>query len=369
MDFHLLRHLASGAFRFDRSKSALARMGVSLALIPVFVVLLLINNSCMLLDQLIFPSYKQIQVNRPLFIVSLPRTSTTFLFHSLAKHQRFTALKLWEILLAPSIIQKKALLLFHQLGRPLGNPIKKLMLRVEQEIMGWFKRVHYLGLLLPEEDELGLIWTLNSAYFWFFIPHSKYSRAYLDFDNAISDKAKGRILNHYHRLVQRHLYVFSTNKDIRLLSKNPFFIPKLNHLTLKYPNAQFLTINREPKPLISSILALNNVIVDSLHSRVNKRKIQMDTVQTMCDWQKELVFQIQNASSETWLRLQFKTIIDPAFQMEINAKLCDFLSLEPAPILKHTLTNKHKSNLLPVEIDQDTIQYIEHHFITKNQGT
>lgn len=365
---YLLRDLIFGAFRFDRSESTLARLGVSLVLIPLYTGLFLLNNSCMLLDRLFFPSFRKVQVDRPLFIISLPRTSTTFLFHALAAHQHFTALKLWEILFAPSIIQKKALRFFQQLGQPIGNPVKKLILKAEQAIMGWFKRVHYLGLELPEEDELALIWTLDSAYFWFFIPHSKRSRAYLNFNQAFPEQTKQRIIRHYHLLVQRHLYVYGANEGIRFLSKNPFFISKADYLAQKYPNAQFMTITRDPKPLISSILALNNTIIESLHSKVNKREIQADTVSTMCEWQKELVLRIQKASRETWLSLQFKKLIDPAFQEEINATLCDFLHLEPTKLLKHQENNKHKSNLIPVEIDQETIQYIKHNFITLNQG-
>ena len=77
-------------------------------LLPLFVFLLITNNLALIIDWILFPRFKKQVIKNPIFIASLPRTGTTNLLHSLTSIDTpFTAMSLWEIILAPSIIQKK----------------------------------------------------------------------------------------------------------------------------------------------------------------------------------------------------------------------------------------------------------------------
>ena len=110
MDYSLTIKLAFSLFSFDSGNMRyfnVRRILISLLLVPVFILCFFINRFFLLLDHVFFPSFKRQIIRNPVFIVAAPRSGTTYLFHTLAKDQTtFTAFKLWEIILAPSIIQK-----------------------------------------------------------------------------------------------------------------------------------------------------------------------------------------------------------------------------------------------------------------------
>ena len=61
-----------------------------------------------LLDSILFRDCRNLLIREPVFIVGVPRSGTTFLHRLLARdEEQFTSMKFWEILFAPSIIQKK----------------------------------------------------------------------------------------------------------------------------------------------------------------------------------------------------------------------------------------------------------------------
>ena len=91
----------------------LHRLVQVLWLLPLFLLLLITNNIALTIDWILFPRFKKQVIKNPIFIASLPRTGTTNLLHSLTSiNSTFTAMSLWEIILAPSIIQKKTYRLF-----------------------------------------------------------------------------------------------------------------------------------------------------------------------------------------------------------------------------------------------------------------
>ena len=72
-------------------------------LLPLFEVLRVTNRLFLALDNIIFPSFSSIKIEKPVMIVSMPRCGTTYLHHTLANHdETFTTMKLWELIFAPS---------------------------------------------------------------------------------------------------------------------------------------------------------------------------------------------------------------------------------------------------------------------------
>jgi len=74
----------------------------------------IINWLCLLLDEIFYRSYKKTEIDSPVFIIGMPRTGSTYLHNLLCNDmERFTSMKLWEMLFCPSVLQKKmARLLF-----------------------------------------------------------------------------------------------------------------------------------------------------------------------------------------------------------------------------------------------------------------
>ena len=104
----------------------LKRIFMVLLMCPIFISLLVINKFFIYLDRILFPRFKNHKVENPVFIVSIPRSGTTYLYHSLAENpNKFTYFKLWEIITAPSITQKYIFKTIIKIDQIMGAPIKK----------------------------------------------------------------------------------------------------------------------------------------------------------------------------------------------------------------------------------------------------
>lgn len=218
--------------------------------LPLFTLLLISNNIALLLDWIVFPKFKSQTVSKPVFIVSLPRTGTTNLFHGLtSSNTPFTAMSLWEILLAPSIIQKKT---YQLLWKFTPFLFKQKAKRLDQLIFRKLNAIHKVSLFKKEEDEIIMLWSLSSAYLSFFYPESNVMRELFRFDTALSEKRKNRIMKKYYRMIQRHLYNQGTKSQKRYLAKNPSMGAKIETISKHFPDAKLIVIDRDPCAIFPS---------------------------------------------------------------------------------------------------------------------
>lgn len=217
---------------------------------PLFCVLSFWNNVGLALDWLLFPRFHRQPVERPVFVVSLPRTGTTNLLHGLTDPgMPFTALTLWESLLAPAVVQKK---LLRFLWRGLPKAFQQVLRKADAKLFQQLNVIHKASLFCKEEDELALIWSLSTAYLGFFYPESNVFRDLYRFDQDVSVRRKARIMRRYRRLAQRHLYALPPNQRRRFLAKNPLMPFKVNALVTEFPDATAVIIERDPKCVFPS---------------------------------------------------------------------------------------------------------------------
>lgn len=217
---------------------------------PLFLLLLAGNRLCLWLDTVIFPDFKSVPVERPLFVAGIPRSGTTFLHRLLAgDQQRFTTMTLWEVVFAPSIIQRRFWLGVAALDQRLGAPLAALLHWLERKALGGLDGVHKTGLGEAEEDYLALANYLGC--FLLILPFGDtrlWQLAYLDRDAPAAEKQ--RLMRHYRALVQRHLYVHGSERTF--LSKNPSFTPWLHSLAETFPDARFIACMRTPLEAVPS---------------------------------------------------------------------------------------------------------------------
>ena len=112
--------------------------------IPLFWSLQLLHWFGMLLDTLLFPSWKNTKVDSPVFITGIPRSGTTFLQRTLAQDKRFTSTPIWELLFAPSVSEK---VFWTKVGRFL-RPLRTFLGR--QKFFSKMEAIHSLKLDEPE---------------------------------------------------------------------------------------------------------------------------------------------------------------------------------------------------------------------------
>jgi omega-hydroxy-beta-dihydromenaquinone-9 sulfotransferase len=239
------------------------RIASMLILFTFYVVNEIINWLCLLLDEILFSDYRDTPVKDPVFIVGFPRSGTTYIHRLLAKDDRFTTIRLWEILFAPSIFQKKMFKALGRLDRMQGNPIAFRIRQWEQEKLA--NVYHSTGLFEPEEDEFLLMHIFSSFFLIFMFPFYEDLQALSRFDLELPAIDRARIMNFYKRCVQRHLYVFGKNGKI-FLSKNPAFSTKVQSLRNTFPGARFICMVRNPLESIPSTVSHMSFFFEQFHS-------------------------------------------------------------------------------------------------------
>jgi len=230
------------------------RRTLALALVlPPFVALQLLNWLCLHLDDVFFPGYRSVEVREPLFVVGLPRSGTTFLHRTLAlDEERFTTLRLWELLLAPSVLQRRLLGGLGALDRAVGRPFGRLLAWVEGRVLGFMDDIHATSLAKPEEDYLFLLPAFAAFILILVFPGHPRLWAVARLDTLDDDLRLG-LMEFYRGCLQRHLYLVGT--DRRILSKNPSFSSSVETLAQVFPDARFVACTRDPREAVASQLS------------------------------------------------------------------------------------------------------------------
>ena len=224
-------------------------------LCPVYILVELINWLCLLLDKVFFPRAARVTVQTPVFILGPPRCGTTLLHRLLSyDEEQFTSMRLWEILFAPSVIQKKFLRFTGRIDRMMGDPGERLIKAIEKRLMASFRVIHPIGLFEVEEDSVLLLHIFGTSFLLFVFPFIEVMEPYLYFDTKMPEPRRRKIMAFYRRCLQNHLYAFGRGR--RFLSKNPFFSPFPSSLSETFPDGKFILIARDPKDVVPSTLSL-----------------------------------------------------------------------------------------------------------------
>lgn len=208
---------------------------------------------CFLLDDLLFPGYKQQPVEKPLFILGNFRSGSTFLQRLLSRDSAtFTSLRTWDIFLMPSITQRKLFRGLARIDRVFGSPLVNLLHRIDQRSLGQV-RIHKISLFEPEEDENILLHAWSTFFVSFMFPFLDDLPPYQFFDEALPAAEKARIMGFYRACLQRHLYALGGNRHF--VAKNPAFSAKIETLLEFFPDARILYLARNPLDMLPSTIS------------------------------------------------------------------------------------------------------------------
>lgn len=220
--------------------------------VPVFLMVQLVHWVGFLLDDILFPAYRDVRVSEPLFVVGLPRSGTSYLQRVLAMDEGTTTMRLWEIVLAPSVTERKVALALLAADRGLGRPLGRLIDWVRGRALAWMDDVHPVDPNEPEEDFLTLLAAF--ACFLLIVPFPAHPELWrLTRFDEWDPAEREPLLSFYASCLQRHLYVVGANR--RLLSKNPSFTPFARSLADVFPDARFLCCVRDPREAVPSQLS------------------------------------------------------------------------------------------------------------------
>ncbi len=232
---------------FDAKRVAfLVSFTIGYSLVEVF------NRFCFLLDDWLYPEWKQVKLKPPVFIVGNPRSGTTFTHRVMAKDQeQFFYFKAWEIFF-PAIVQKKALSLLGRIDARFGSPLERMIRRIESRTFDDFNKMHRLSAFEPEEDDKLSLHIFSSLDLLWFFPFKELTVGFAHFDEMLSDTEQNRIMGFYKDCIRRQ--AFFKGSSGRLLSKNPVCPPKVNSLLNHFPGCQFIYPIRNPLEVVPSMV-------------------------------------------------------------------------------------------------------------------
>jgi len=259
----------------DDIKPSILRFFIMLLFIFFYGILQLVNRLFLALDNIFFVSYKKIDIVKPVFIVGVPRSGTTFMHNILSEDKKnFTTCTLGEMLFAPSIIQKLFFQKFLSIDNLVGSPFKKFILFIESHILRTLNKRHETGLKAPEEDFLLLL--PHMACFLLVIPFPYKEMWDLAFFNrAYDNRTRKKIMSIYKNAIQRHMYVYGKNRTY--LSKNASFCGWIKDLKDTFPDISLICCIRPPDQTIPSILSImkkgwgyfkTNLNIENMHANI-----------------------------------------------------------------------------------------------------
>lgn len=231
------------------------RVSFLLVFYAVFVPLQLVHWVFFAADLVFFHGYRHVPVRQPVFIVGNPRTGSTHLMRVLARDERtFACTRLWELLLAPSISQRKILRALAALDRRLGRPIRHRVDAWQERAFRKSDKYHKTRLHKPDEDEFSLLPIFSAIHLAFPFPFLEEFEPYIYFDTQVSPVERKSFMAFYRRSLQRTLYMYGPSKHF--LSKSPANSSRIETLWETFPEAKFIYLTRNPSSVVPSTLSL-----------------------------------------------------------------------------------------------------------------
>lgn len=304
------------------------RIGLLLICYPAYFLLELVTWLSLLLDEVFFPEYRDVEIKQPVYIVGNPRSGTTFLQRLLARDERsFNAMRTWEMVLAPSITMRKIFWAFSRLDRRLGSPLHRLLGMLEET---WQEEnvVHRIGLRAPEEDEYLLIHIFSTLKIWLYAAMVDEAAPYTHFDSQMPEQEKERILSFYKRCVQRHLYAHG-DLDKHYLAKNPHFSPMVDTLYSYFPGVKIIYLARNPLDMIPSYISLKENEWQLLGNPVEKYASREYVLDMAEHWYTYPLERLERAPKDSYVVVDFDDLVNSARQTV--REIYDRLGLEISP--------------------------------------
>jgi hypothetical protein len=236
---------------FTRRPVTVRRTLFTLFAVGLYMCLRMVVRIGHMVDDLFFPGYRQQTVDSPLYIVTFPRSGTTFLHRLMClDEEQFTFLKTYQTLF-PVVSVLVGLL--SALDQKIGGPLSKLVRWLDRRAFTGWQSIHPIGLACAEEDEGIFLYPFWTPVLYLLFPFVD-EFDFLQFADRYPRDVRHRVMSFYRRCIQRHLY--AAGRGRALLSKNVHSTGRIESILQVFPDARFVFIIRSPHEAIPSLLSL-----------------------------------------------------------------------------------------------------------------
>ncbi len=213
----------------------------------------LINIIIRLLDELLFPNYKQISIKQPVFIIGNPRSGTTFLHRLMCIDEEKFVFNLMYHTTFPSITLYRVIQFFKTIDDKIGKPLNKTLEWINSIMFKGWDEIHNTGFNKSEEDEglhfisgispsIGLVTPFLKEFKDIYIP------------DKLAENEKEKIKKYYKATIQRWMYALGSDKIF--LSKTVMSSGRLEMLQELFPDIKIVFLIRTPYQAIPSFTSM-----------------------------------------------------------------------------------------------------------------
>ncbi len=282
------------------------------------------NNASLEAERQRYPEIAEQDVRRPVFIVGINRTGTTFLHRLMSRDPRFWTLRGYEYV-EPVLAGGDYATLAGSADDPRRAFAEELL--NASGILDMFKGVHHFDVNEPEED-LGLLrmgFAAWGATVWFHIP---------DFARWLAGRDMSESYALHRRAMQSYTYQRRQRpgrREGQWVLKAPFHLFELEALIKTYPDALFIQTHREPAQVMGSW----NSLVDRVRSLSCKPRalddLGLEQLEFMSRMLNEAVdFRTSHPELEDrWLDVSFYDLVEDP--MAVVAHVYDRFGWAPEP--------------------------------------
>lgn len=258
-------------------------------------------------DELFHRGWRDVQIEKPIFIVAPARSGTTMLFHQLAEDPQFAATKLGNTLIrsisATNLLVRAA------------EKRRGFILKARDDInkqMSALDDTHTLRIERLEEDEgfYNDMFALLNVHLLFPNLYKKFG--VVELDNR-PPRVRRSVMRKYKNFIRRFLYLAGPGKTY--LMKNVQSAGRMETLEQNFPDARYIHIVRDPLVQLPSALELIRAVAKSSHGHVRppEHPYWRLVAEMLIEQHRKLLAWERKLPAERWLTLRYPELIaDPA---------------------------------------------------------
>lgn len=251
--FYLEWRVLGGIIWFNFKHFHWKRALITIAVVVVIAIISVLTIFLRLIDEIFYRGYRKVEVKAPVFIISNPRSGTTYMHRLLCLDEsRFTYFLLYHTFL-PSVVFYRFILFLKRIDRKLDWPLKRLFNWVEDRVFEGWADIHPMGFERSEEDEGLFVLSLMSPAIGLVCPWFG-KMEWMWISDQLSEGKKSAMMAYYRNTIQRFLYAWGPDKIF--LSKNVISTGRIRMLLNEFPDARIIYPVRHPYKTIPSITSM-----------------------------------------------------------------------------------------------------------------
>ena len=246
---------------------------------------------------LIQKTYKTLdsqKVSKPIIVIGLPRSGTTFLFNLLSKDESNRSPLFWEMMKPLPLVKKDSI---SELSRVIRSDA---ILFFKERFIPKLDDLHRIRSKSPEECLLIKVFALQSI-LYFYMANTP---TYLDY----LSKSSSRVSYKWHHKFLRVLE--ETHKPERWLLKDPSHLGNLEEILSFYPDACFIHICRDPAETLPSICSLTSQVRKGFTDSVDLKDLGTRSLEFWSSSNSKNEAQKQKIPSESYMQIQYTDLVN-----------------------------------------------------------